>query len=151
MTDADRTHRKIDDAYDVADRVVEGVGRVLGVDVNAGQAKSAKNANPLPAAASSTAKALPAAASPVAAPPITPPTAIESKPVTQPFRIVESLDEKGVKTFTVTNGIATADCKSRAFAEQVLVSINAGAIAPASTSQRFITGGRGRGRRGRAL
>ncbi len=126
-TMSDEGHRKIDQAYDFAERVVEGVGRVLGVDVHgphdskAPKIATMKNANPLPAA--SDVKALPAAPPP-------------------PFRIAETIDENGVKTWAVTNGIQSADCKSREFAEQVLAAIEAGTKSTQAPS-RFAGGGRG--------
>lgn len=112
---SDEGHRTIDKAYDAAERVVDGIGRVLGVDTRTSSDVAApaiarlKDANVRAALPANATKALPAA----------PPEASAS------FRIVETISETGVKIFTVTNGTVTADCKSRAFAEQVFIALTA--------------------------
>lgn len=56
--------------------------------------------------------------------PISTPPIIESRAPKQlgaGFRIIEAIDAStGVETFTVTNGVAKAECSSRALAEKIL-------------------------------
>lgn len=98
----DETHSLIDRGYDFVENFVDNVGRAIGIDTSPVKKSIASNA----------AAALPAQRSALALPAST-------------FSILESLDEKGKKTWTVTNGIESADCSSRAMAEQVLAVLSA--------------------------
>ena len=133
---ADAAHKKIDQLYDYAERAVESIGQILGVDVTtppkAIRASVVENraSNTLPGQAQ---RALPAPTSPPG-------------PVVRPWEIVEAIDSTtGATVFAVTNGVESADCASRDFAEQVLAAMTAivphGQVAPIAMGA-----GRGRGR-----
>ncbi len=112
-----RTHHQIDRAYDLADRVVEGVGAILGVDVNRSDAAPAPSLSRVKTLPGTSRKALPVASSELKrALPALPPARAA-------FHIVEALDEDGLAIWIVTNGRESAECGSRAFADQVLAAI----------------------------
>lgn len=117
MPDDVRTH--IDKIYDTADRIVDSVASVFGVDVHASPGKLSGGKVKVALASSDRAAiAAPPAAKRVLLLPAAP----------EPFRISETVADRGTSTFTVTNGIVTSPpLPSRAYAEQVLDSIMASA------------------------
>ena len=133
---ADEAHNQIDRVYDFAERAVEGIGRVLGVDV------STPIKGKVELADRRAARALP---------PATPAQRALPAP-TRPWEVVEALDSgTGAPVFVVTNGVESADCKSREFAEQVLAAMTSlGAATPqlaAAAPTAEVSMGNGRGRR----
>lgn len=98
--ESDTDPSMIDRVYDVLDRGADAIGAALGVDLSPPAATAAELARP----------ALPAPAA-----------------QREPFRVREVIDAAtGKVTYNVTNGVHTsADCPSRAFAEQVLAALRA--------------------------
>ena len=100
----DQTDSLIDRGYDFAENFVDSVGRVIGVDTSMDRQQQIA---PQPRTA------LPAPAKRVLALPAS------------TFSIVESMDSLGKRTWTVTNGIESADCSSRKIADDVLAALTA--------------------------
>lgn len=111
MSDAQKS--AVDRIYDTLEQGAVAVGAVLGVDVRAEasaerSAREARHAR-VPGPAAAAARALP---SPGRA--------------RRAFEIIEAIDaDTGKTTYTVTNGVESADCPSRAFAQQVLEALAA--------------------------
>lgn len=99
----DEIHRLIDRGYEFAENFVDSVGRAIGVDTSTSKQQIAPQSRTALPTSQRRALALPAST----------------------FEIIESMDSLGKKTWTVTNGIETADCSSKKMADEVLALLSA--------------------------
>lgn len=114
----------IDSVYDAAENIVDGIGKILGVDTqDRGAPIQARAGAPSSNAVQLPGKRTLALGSGDAADPDPGSGIVVSSP--SPFLIIEAFNAERVKIWIVTDGRLRAECRSRAFAEDVLASINA--------------------------
>ncbi len=111
-------HKAIDKTYDLFDRVLEGAGRLFGIDVNAPDASRPVIGHVSPANGPRELGRGPQGA---ANGPILGQKMLGSPTIAARFRIEEVTDAiTGVDSWIVTDGTNKAECSTRAMAEQVL-------------------------------